>query len=341
MVPSQQPALTLVASAATEDPGRQLPSSAIATENQVTCMKSTPIDRSIASSSGTVFKYIYPHFSAPAQESVHPSQPTPARTTEELSSLPVASINPLKMDAAPSAAAGPPEDPHGSDGSTGSAPGSGSETRSLQTTDTLGEAPGRGTSTVSVLGETLGRCTPKSEENLRGSDCSRLLGTASALGEAFGSGTLTASVLGEALGSGTPTSKRNPHGSDGPSRERAPARGPASKETRFPSSSIFFEQRPVSSPLSPRKSRHTSPTKLSPSSARHVSHLARRSPNIFSFPHVLYGDSLPARRADLNRADPLNAQDAYSLERSSRMGEQNRIEGAAPAGRVEGQEATP
>ena len=33
MVPSQQPALTLVASAATEDPGRQLPSSAIATEN--------------------------------------------------------------------------------------------------------------------------------------------------------------------------------------------------------------------------------------------------------------------------------------------------------------------
>ena len=70
MVPSQQPALTLVASTATEDPSRQLSSSAIDIENQVACMKSTSIDRGLASSSSTAFKYIQ-HFSAPAQESAH------------------------------------------------------------------------------------------------------------------------------------------------------------------------------------------------------------------------------------------------------------------------------
>ena len=46
-------------------------------------------------------------------------------------------------------------------------------------------------------------------------------------------------------------------------------------------------------------------------------------------------------RADLVRADPLKAQDGYSLERSSRMGTRNRIEGGVPAGRVKGQDATP
>ena len=95
MVPPEQPALTLVASAATEDYDRQLPSFAIVTENQVACMKSTSIDRSIACSSSTAFKYIQPHLSAPAQGSVHFSEPATARTSEELSALSAASTNPL------------------------------------------------------------------------------------------------------------------------------------------------------------------------------------------------------------------------------------------------------
>ena len=45
--------------------------------------------------------------------------------------------------------------------------------------------------------------------------------------------------------------------------------------------------------------------------------------------------------ADLVRADPLKAQDGYSLERSSRMGGRSRVEGAIPDGRVGGQGATP
>ena len=71
MVPSQQPALTLVASPAAEDPGSQLPSFAITSENQVARIKSTSsTDKSIASSSSTAFKYIY-NTSAPAQDSAH------------------------------------------------------------------------------------------------------------------------------------------------------------------------------------------------------------------------------------------------------------------------------
>ena len=62
MVPSRQPALNLVASAATEDSGRQLPSPAIAIERQqVTCMKSAY---------GTAYE---PHFAEPA----------PAQATDE------------------------------------------------------------------------------------------------------------------------------------------------------------------------------------------------------------------------------------------------------------------
>ena len=57
--------------------------------------------------------------------------------------------------------------------------------------------------------------------------------------------------------------------------------------------------------------------------------------------HVLSGDSLPASRADLVCQDLLKVQAVYSLERSRRMGERGRIEGAVPAGRVEGQDATP
>ena len=88
--------------------------------------------------------------------------------------------------------------------------------------------PGSGTSTASALGEALGRGTSKSEGNLRGSNSTRLLGTASALGEALGRGILT--------------SEGNPRGSDGPSRERAPARGSVRKNQDFPQA-VFFSNR--------------------------------------------------------------------------------------------------
>ena len=109
MVPSQQPALTLVASAAAEDPGSQLTTSVISSEDQVdqvACIKftNTFIDRSIASSSSPASKYIYPHLSAPARGSMHSSdEPTLARTTGELCSPRIASTNPLKTNAASSA----------------------------------------------------------------------------------------------------------------------------------------------------------------------------------------------------------------------------------------------
>ena len=223
--------------------------------------KSTSINKNIASSSGTAFKYIRHHSSAPARGSAHFSdEPIPTRTTEELSSLPpVATTNPLKMEAAPSAAADPPRNPRGSDGPTGNARGSKSGTRSLRTANVLGETLGSSTSTAVVLDETPGRGTPKSEGNLRGCDRSRLLGTANAFGEALG-GISSASVLGETLGGGAPTSEGNSRGSDGLSRERAPARRSASEEPRFSSSTFFLEQRPVSSPPSPRKCRHTTIT---------------------------------------------------------------------------------
>ena len=87
-----------MASAAAEDPGSQLTTSAIASEDQVACIKSTStsIDKNIASSSSTAFKYIYQHSSdAPARGSMHFSnQPALARTTGELCSPPAASINP-------------------------------------------------------------------------------------------------------------------------------------------------------------------------------------------------------------------------------------------------------
>ena len=197
------------------------------------------------------------------------------------------------MDALPSAAAGPPGNSCGSDGPTGNARGSESETRSFRM--------------VSVLGETSGRGNLKSGGNLRGCDRSTLLGTARALGEALGVGT-SASVLGEALGSCAPTPKRNSRGSDGPSRERTPARGSVSEEPKFPSSSFFLVQRSVSSPLSPRKCRHTAPSKQSPSSARHVRHLGRTSPNFSLFLHAPSGDSQSASRVDLVRASSSKAQ---------------------------------
>ena len=143
------------------------------------------------------------------------------------------------MDFAPSAAAGAPGNPRGSDGPTGNARGSGSGTRSLRTASVLGETLGSSTSTVSVLGEILVRGTPRSKGNIRECDRSRLLGTARAFGEALGSSTSKPSVFGETLGNGTSTSKGNPRGSDGPSRDRASARESASEVPRFSSSSFF------------------------------------------------------------------------------------------------------
>ena len=181
MVPSQQPALSLVASAATEDPGRQLTSSAIAVNQQIACMKSTSIKKSIASLSGTAFKYIK-HVSAPAQE------PVPhARASEEPSTPSVARTNPLKVEAAPSSSAGPPGNPRGSDGPSRNVHGSGSKTNDLRTVSVLGEAPST-------------RGTSASKGDLCGSDSSRLLGTTSAPGEALGSCTSAVSALREALG---------------------------------------------------------------------------------------------------------------------------------------------
>ena len=191
-----------------------------------------------------------------------------------------------------------------------------------------------------MLGEMLGRGTSRSEENLREHDCSSLLESVSAFGEALG-GRTSASALGGILGNGTSTSQGNPRGSDGPSRKGALDRESVSEEPRFPSSSFFLEQRHVSSSFSPRKCRHTAPTKLSPSSVKHVSHLGRTSPDCPSLPYVPSGDSQPASRADLVRADPLKAQDGYSLETSSRMGGRSWIEGVVPAGRVGGQDVTP
>ena len=266
MVPSQHPALILVASAATEDPGSQLPSGAIATEDQVTCIKSTSTstDKSIASSSSTAFKYIYQPFSdAPARGSMHPSdEPALARTTSRCEH------QSCEDGCCIICCCGPARE--GLLG-TSSVPGG-----------TLGNT------TASMLGEVLGR-TSRSQENLRGHDRSRLLETTSTLGEVLG-GATPASAPGEALGRRTTTSKGCPRGSDGPSREKALARESVSEEPRFPSSSFFLEQRP--DPSSFRQSyRHSAPTKLSPSSARHVSHLGRTSPNFPSSPHVSSGDS--------------------------------------------------
>ena len=126
-----------------------------------------------------------------------------------------------------------------------------------------------------------------------------------------------------------------------PLREGTLARGSVSKEQIFPSINSFLEQRPVSSLFSLRKYRHTASTKIPCPSTRQVSHLGRRSSYFLSFPHVLTNNSLPASRTDLFRADPLKAQDVYSLERSSRVGERSWIEGAVPAGRIEGKDATP
>ena len=126
MVPSQQPALTVVASAAAEDPGSRLFTPAIAPEDQVVRIKSTSlsIDKSIAVSSSTLHSSIYvniPQTHQPEDPYIPPMNlPSPERSTgEELNSPPpAASTDPQKTDAAPSAAASPTWNHRGSDGPT-------------------------------------------------------------------------------------------------------------------------------------------------------------------------------------------------------------------------------
>ena len=180
---------------------------------------------------------------------------------------------------------------------------------------------GTTTATASMLREILGRGPSRSEENIRRRDHSRLLETAS--------------VLGEILGSCTPSSIGTPRGSGGPSRERASVIGPVSEEPRFPSTVFFLEWRPDLSSFY-QFSHYAAPTKLSPLLARHVSHLGRTFRNLSPRVHIPCGDPQPATRADLVSADPLKAQDEYSLEMSSRTGGQSRIEGVVPTGRVGG-----
>ena len=78
----------------------------------------------------------------------------------------------------------------------------------------------------------------------------------------------------------------------------------------------------------------------------HVSNLGRPPPNFpslsSSLPHVpSSGYPQPAGWADLVRADPLKAQDSHSLEMLKRIKGRSRIEGAAPARKVEEHDTTP
>ena len=129
---------------------------------------------------------------------------------------------------------------------------------------------GTTTAPASMLGEILGPGTSRTEEDLRGCDRSRLLETTSTLGEVLGDGTIAAP--GRALGCCTS------------SRETL-ARGSTSERPKFSSSSFFLEQG-SDLRLFRQASHHTAPTKLSLSSARHVSHFGRVSPNFLSLPHV-------------------------------------------------------
>ena len=191
---------------------------------------------------------------------------------------------------------------------------------------------------TSIFGEILGPWTSRTEEDLWGHDCSRLL-----------DGT-TAGASRGALGRCTLTLTGNPRGIDGPSGGGALARGSAFEEPRIPSARFSLEQRPDPSSLRPnlilfrQASRHAAPAKLSPSSARHVSHLGRASPNYpslsVSLPHVLSsGYPKSASLADLVCPDPRKAQDSNFLEMSSRIGGRSRID-SSTCQRVEEQDTT-
>ena len=330
MIASKEPALTMVALAAAENHGRQLPDSAFASENQVACMNSTSSTDRIAFSSSATSACI-----APARDSsLFSNEPTlPQTTGEDFAPPPVGSTDPQTTDATPSAAASPPGNSRGGDGPTGDACESTSETRGFRTAS-MYEA----TFNTNMLGEISGPRT--SEEDLRGRDGSRLLDgtTAGAPGGALGRVT-------EAFG--------NPRGADGPSGRGALAKRSAFQEPGFPLTRSFLEQRPnpcwsrpdLSS--SRQASRHAVLTKLSVSSARHdLSHLGRPPPKFPSLSSSLShvpssGYPQPADWADLVRIDPLKAQDSHSLKMLKGIRGRSRIEGATPARKVEEQDTTP
>ena len=188
VVPSQQPALILVAPAAAEDSRIQLITSAIAPDDQLICMKSTTsFDQSITSSPSTKFEYTCLHF-ARARRSVYFSDgpartlgalcPFLTRTTVELCSStepyssPAASSNPLKTDAASPTAAVPPGKLRGSEcsGLAGTACTSSGALGCSTFLATLREIPG-----------------PRPED-LRGRHRSRSFETTSTLREVLGDG---------------------------------------------------------------------------------------------------------------------------------------------------------
>ena len=189
MTASKQPALTLVALAAAEGDGRQLPDSAFASENQAACMNPTSSTDRITISSSATSACI-----APARDSpLFPNEPAlPQTTGEDLFPPPVGSTDPRKTDAAPSAAASSPGNPRGSDGPTGDARESTTGTRCFPTAIMYDATLGTRT-----LGEVRGPRT--SEEDLRGRD-----GT-------------TAGAPGGELGRDT-ASFENPRATDGPSK---------------------------------------------------------------------------------------------------------------------------
>ena len=330
MIASKQPALTLVALAAAEGHGRQLPDSAFASENQVACMNPTSSTDRIAFSSSAISACI-----APARDSPLFSNELalPQTTGEDFAPPPVASTDSQKTDAALSAAASPPGNPRRSDGPMGDACESTSGTRGFRTAS-MYEA----TFDAHMLGEIFGPRTSK--EDIRGRDRSRL-SDGTAVGAPEGAlGRVTASF-------------ENPRGTDGPSGRGALAKGSAFEEPGFPLTRFFLEQRPdpySSRPdpsLSRQASRHAGLTNLSPSSARHnISHLGRAPPNFpslsSSLPHApSSGYPKPAGWEDLVRANPLKAQDSHSLKMLKSIKGRSRIEGAAPARKVEEQDTTP
>ena len=352
MTASKQPALTLVALAAAEDHGRQLPDSAFASENQAACMNPTSAyiaparDSPLFPNEPAITPGATSACLAPARDSLlFPNEPAPPQTTgDDLPPPPVGSTDPRKTDALPPAAASPPGNPRGSDGPTGDAWESTSGTRGFRAAIMYDATLGTRT-----LGEVRGPRT--SEEDLRGRDGTTASAPGGALGRvtaSFGNprGTVGPSrggALAEESAFEEPhlrgrdgiASFGNPRGTDGPSRG-ALAEGSVFEEPRFFPTICFLEQRPDLS-SSRQASRHAALTKLSPSFARHnVSHLGRAPPDFpslsSSLPHVPSPGYLP----DLVRADPLKAHDGHSLERLQRIKGRSRIEGAAPARKAEG-----
>ena len=230
-----------------------------------------------------MFEYIYLHLCAHLPESlcITPINPPalehwesyvlPSAETDEMCSSPAASINPSKMDAASSTAAGPPGKLRRCDcsGSTGTA-------------GAPGGTQGCSTSLASMLREILG---PRPEEDLRGRHRSRLFETTSTLGEEHGDGRYSS----QCVWKGTRLQYFN----------MGKAAADLLREGRSRQESLlwrnqdflkqifrFFSRAEARSEFVPSScSCHAAPTKLTPSSARYVSHPGRVSPSFPSPPH--------------------------------------------------------